>query len=175
MRRLLPFALVALAACPEPVEDPLGAMASLHVETVFDTCTPARLAGDGGQQFLAVQADGGAQFSVGQQQLFGPLRDGGTLEGVQRQVLNAGVLVPVTLGDTTECNEGRVKWTVVDGGYQQEMTWPGIDACPTGPEWLPGMKCQTVRRFVFTPGVECRASCVKVSSAAEVSCECPGP
>lgn len=175
MRRALPLLLVALAACPEPVEDPVGSITSLQVEVVSDTCTPARLGGDGGQQFFALQADGGAQFSVGQQLLYGPLRDGGSLEGVQRQVLNAGVAVPLALGEAAACNVGRMKWTIVDGGLELDMTWPGSDACPAGPVWLPELECRTLRRFVFTPGAECRASCVTVSSAAEVTCECPAP
>jgi hypothetical protein len=171
MRRALPL-LLLLAACPEPAEDPVGVVAPLSVDLVSDDCTPARLTGDGGLQFFAALDDGGFAFTVGQQLQFGPTRDGGSLESVQRQNLPAVNGGTVSVGDGAGCQGMLARWRVADGGLELYQEWPSREGCPLGPTWLPERACTTTRRFAFGFGEPCRSSCVRISAAAEVSCDC---
>ncbi len=171
MRPLLALLLV-VTACVEPAEDPVGAITPLAVELVADNCVPARPSGDGGLQFFAVLRDGGFAFTVSQQLQFGPLRDGGVLESVQRQNFPTEASSTVAVGPGPGCQGTLTRWLAVDGGLELAQLWPSAESCPEGPAWLPQRACSTTRRYRFGEGEACPSSCVRISEAPEVRCDC---
>jgi hypothetical protein len=172
------FSILALAVwvigC-EPVEEDLpGHLAQLSVTTRVDDCVPARFTGDAGVQFFGLRADGGAVFTVSQlAQYSSNVDDGGLVESVQRQTAPFPGNGATSVGSTDACSGTFSAW-VLEGAnlLSIRQTWPGRDACTTGPGWLPQSPCTSERVFTFTPSSECNVKCVRISAAGEVSCGC---
>jgi hypothetical protein len=172
MRPLLILLLAALPGCPTTQgEDLPGQLVLVTVETVQDSCEPPRAEGDGGVQWAAARPDGGVVFTVLDQVKYGPLRDGGVLEGLSREQ------VPPLDGGRTELGAGDgcraliAGWSIIDGGLELSQQWPGVDVCPAAPGYAPRASCAVVRRLWFTPLRDCPERCVRLS-AGGASCDC---
>ncbi|MBL8915768.1 MAG: hypothetical protein JNM17_34035 [Archangium sp.] len=167
--------MLVMAAC-EPLEgdDLPGQLASVTVTSLSDDCSPLRFVGDAGVQFYGTRPDGGVVFTMSQRAQFSSASDdGGLVESVQRQTapfIGDG-RTNVASGDA--CVGVFSAWRV-DAPFvlRNPQEWPGADACPAGPGWLPRMPCTSERVFTFTPISECNLKCVTISAAGEVTCDC---
>lgn len=167
------LAVVATTGCDEPEEDFEGRLVMVDVTAVADDCTPKRFVGDAGVQFIGVRGDGGTVFTLSQQAVYGPIADGGVLESVVRQALPPVDLGRANIGEGEEaCNGIFLNWTQVADELNLVQQLPGSLTCTTGPSWLPVNECNVERHVKLTDVGTCRFSCVRVSAALEISCEC---
>jgi hypothetical protein len=167
--------LLALTACPTTEgEDLPGYLCQVTVETVQDSCTPQRRIGDGGTQWMGAREDGGLAFTVLDDVKFGPTRAGEPLAGVSRDQfppIDGGI---AQFGADTLCRALIGGWRVMDGGLELNQQWPGFDACPAAPNYVPTTGCIAVRRLYFEPIVACSQRCVVLTNDG-ARCECPTP
>jgi hypothetical protein len=173
MRAIALLSFVLLAGCEEPEENLDGKLVQVQVVSVSSDCVPARFVGDAGVQFFAERADGGLVFTMGQQAQYGPVIDGGVLQGAQRQVVPPTDLGRAAVGNGEGCVGSFSDWKRTMNGVQLQQEWPGADTCPTGPIWLPTKACATTRVFNFTEVGTCQQRCVRISpTSGEVECSC---
>jgi len=165
--------LLVLSACPTTEgEDLPGALCQVTVETVQDSCSPQRRIGDGGVQWMARREDGGLAFTVLDDVKFGPTRTGEALAGVSRDQVPPADGGTAQFGSDPLCKALVAGWKIIDGGLELTQQWPGFDACPSAPNYVPAMGCIAVRRLWFEPFAECAQRCVVLSNDG-ARCECP--
>ncbi|MFT3708331.1 MAG: hypothetical protein QM817_11820 [Archangium sp.] len=172
--RFFPLVLVVCLGC-ETQEDLPGHLALLSVSTQGDDCTPRRFSGDAGIQFFAVRPDGGAVFTVSQLAQFSSVDDdGGLVESVQRQSVPFPGEGSWAVGNGDQnCVGTFAAWAInSENMLTLPQSWPGLSACPSGPEWIPQDPCVSNRFFTFTPVSECNLRCVRISALGEVTCGC---
>ena len=173
MRTLLPLALLlATAACVDEVaEDLAGELVQVEVLGLADGCDPARHLGDGGLQFHGVRPDGGVLLSLAATVQYGPLPDGGPLEGTAlSQVPNPAAVA--TVGSEADCQATVGLLVPTDGGIRLEQDLPGALTCPSGPLWLPRVRCGSARLLRLTPVRACHLRCVRLGASGDVGCDC---
>ena len=172
MRPSLLALLVVGSACVDEVrEDLAGQLVRVEVVPLAEGCAPARHLGDGGLQFLAVRADGGLLLSLSGTVQYGPLPDGGGLDGTTLvQVPNPAAVA--TLGAEADCGATVGALFAEDAGIRLEQSFPGALDCPSGPLWLPGRRCGSARLLRLTPAGACHLRCVRLGASGDVACDC---
>lgn len=172
MRPLLLVALLALSGCPTTDGDDFpGQLVFVTVEPLFDNCTPQRMTGDAGVQWLGQRPDGGLALTILDEVKYGPERDGGLLAGISREQIPPLDDGNVHFGDGgTECI-AETRWERFDGGLNLMQGLPGIETCPSAPAYLPEQSCSVARRFVLAPIRECSQRCVRLSNDG-AACDC---
>lgn len=169
MRAWSSLVLLTMLGCELPEKDLAGSLVRVTVEAgLNDDCRPRRFSGDAGVQFFGVQDDGGAVFTLSRTAKYGPILDGGVLEGGEAQVEHGERTLP-----ENACSGSYSDWVRVgDGRFDLRQSWVGADECPTGPWWLPERACVTERRFTFTELGPCQLRCVKYQLDGQVTCDC---
>ena len=172
MRLAATIGAVLASACVEAVSEDLpGQLVQVEVVSLGDDCAPARWVGDGGRQFLGLRPDGGALLTVAQTVQYGPLPDGGLLDGTALvQVPNPAA--QATLGLEAACTAVVGALASADGGYRLEQRLPGALECPSGPRWLPRERCESTRLLRLEPLGPCSLRCVRLGQLGDVSCDC---
>ncbi len=165
--------MLVLAGCEVEDEDFEGRLVHVEIVSTSDDCSPRRMSGDAGLQFIGTRADGGTLFTISQEAVYGPLIDGGALESVIRQALPPLNLGRANIGIGEEsCNGIFGDWVELGSTLQLRQDIPGSMNCVTGPLWLPTTRCSTDRTFTLTDVGTCRLSCIQVTASAEVVCDC---
>jgi hypothetical protein len=161
-----------VAGCVDATtEDLAGQLVRVEVSAAADDCRPVRSLGDGGVQFLGARADGTVLLSLAQTVQYGPLPDGGGLDGAALlQVPNPAA--SATLGLESGCDATVGLLSLNDAGVLLEQHLPGWAECPSGPLWLPATRCSSTRQLRFTPLGPCHLRCVHLSASSDVTCDC---
>lgn len=164
------MALILCAACDTVEADLPGRLVQMSMVSLADGCTPGRMTGDAGTQFVVTRPDGGLTFTWPITMQWGPLADGG-VSGLGERVEQVPARAPnVPLGNAAGCLGGLVTAST-DAGIEIRQTWPSQAECPTLD--FTAAECSSTRVLVLNPLRECSSRCVRYDAVSgEASCDC---